>query len=141
MKIYLAILAILLASCGPAAKLRRAERLITKAELHGAHWRSDTIWKTTDHFIPVVKRDTVVLNAPGDTITITKERLQVKIRIRRDSIYVAGACLPDTIMIRVPVSITKTIEAKQGIPWWVWLMVAAGFVLGMWISSRFFKRA
>jgi hypothetical protein len=136
MKIYLAILALLLASCGPAAKLRRAERLIAKAELQGAHWRSDTVWKTTDHFIPVVKRDTMILNTPGDTITITKERLQVKIRIRRDSIYVAGACLPDTIRIRVPVSVTKTIEAKQGLPWWYWLIVALCFIGGTWMGVK-----
>jgi len=140
MNIKLLIVLLVLISCGPAAKLRRAERLIAKAELQGAHWGSDTVWKSTDVFIPVIHTDTVVLNTPGDTITITRDRLQVKLKIRRDSIYVDGKCLPDTIRIKVPVTVTKTIEARAGMPWWAWVLIAIGFIVGLWMGAKLFRK-
>ena len=102
MRILIIISALLLTSCGPAAKLRRAERLIRKAEAMGAVWHVDTVFTEREIPVPRVHRDTVVVNAPGDTIYITKERLRVKVKVSHDSVYVSGECLPDTIRAAGP---------------------------------------
>lgn len=125
------IIALVIASCGPAAKLRRAERLIKKAEAMGAVWHVDTVFKIVPVTTKLVERDTVLLNVPGDTITITRDKLRVKVKVMRDSIYVKGECLPDTIKVIVPVQVNKTIDAPRGLPWWLWLIVAAAGVGGV----------
>ena len=136
MNIKLLILSLILISCGPAYKLRRAERLIKKAEDMGAVWHVDTVYTEREVPVPRVQRDTVVVNAPGDTIYITKERLRVKVKVAHDSIYVSGECLPDTIRISVPVAIDNKLEAKPGLPWWFWLLVAVCFVGGTWMGVK-----
>jgi len=140
MNIKLLILSLILISCGPAYKLRRAERLIKKAEAMGAVWHVDTVYTERDVPVPRVQRDTVVVNAPGDTILITKERLRVKVKVQRDSIYVSGECLPDTIRISVPVTVTRTIEAKRGLPWWFWVLVGICFIGGTWMGIKLAKQ-
>lgn len=125
------IIGLVVAGCGPASKLRRAERLIAKAELQGAKWHIDTVFKIVPVTTKLVERDTVVLNAPGDTIVITKDKLRVKLKVMRDSIYVNGECLPDTIKVIVPVQVTKTIEAPKGITWWEAVLgIILAFVIG-----------
>lgn len=133
-------MAAMLASCGPAAKLKRAERLIKKAEAMGAVWHVDTVYADREVPVPRVERDTVVYNVPGDTIIIEKERLRVKLKVSHDSIYVSGECLPDTIKISVPVTVTKTIHAKQGMSWWLWVLMAIGFIGGVWIGAKLFRK-
>lgn len=126
------IISIVLTSCGPAAKLRRAERLINKAEELGAKWHVDTV--TTMIRVPVpqiyVKE---VHHAPVlDTVIVEKDRLKVKVvRLPGDSIFIEGKCAADTVIQEVPVTVTKTIEAKDGLRWW-WLLVAiaAGMIIG-----------
>ncbi len=140
MKYLCIILALIIVSCGPSAKLRRAKRLIAQAEAQGAVWSVDTVFKTVDIPVAKIERDTVVLNTPGDTIVITQDKLRVKIKVIRDSIYVKGECLPDTVRVSVPVTVTKTIEAKRGVPWWVWLLLAIGFMAGVWIGAKLFRR-
>lgn len=140
-KYWLVVVGLLLmTSCGPAAKLRRAERLIKKAEAMGAVWHVDTVYTEREIPVPRVQRDTVVVNAPGDTIYITKERLRVKVKVQRDSIYVSGECLPDTIKVNVPVTVTKTIEVKRGIPWWVWLLATFCYIGGTWMGIKLSKK-
>lgn len=134
------VIAMMLASCGSAYKLRRAERLIKKAEAMGAVWHVDTVFTDWEVPVPAVQRDTVILNAPGDTIFLDKERLRVKVLVRHDSVYVSGECPPDTIKITVPVTVTKTITAKTGPPWWFWVMFAGVFVLGIWLGIKAAKR-
>jgi len=136
----LIVIAVMLASCGSAYKLRRAERLIKKAESMGAVWHVDTVFTEREVPVPRVQRDTVLLNAPGDTIYITKERLRVKVKVSHDSVYVSGECLPDTIRISVPVTVKKTITAKTGPPWWFWILFAGVFVLGIWLGIKAAKR-
>jgi hypothetical protein len=137
-----AIGAILIAvvGCGPAAKLRRAQKLIAKAEMLGAKWHTDTVWKDTYHYIPRVERDSVFLNVPGDTVVIEKERLRVKVKVNHDSIYVKGECLPDTVEVKVPVVVNKSIEAPQKITWWEAVLgVLLAFVIGYgvcWITKK-----
>ena len=131
----LAVFFMVMTSCGPAAKLRRAEKLINKAEEMGARWHVDTIYVTDTLIFHSVKADTVTLIKPGDTVVLEKERLRVSVvRLRGDSIFVQGECLPDTVIKKVPVTVVKTIKAKGGIKWW-WLVVAlaVGTFLGRFV--------
>lgn len=120
------VLILVVAGCGPAGKLRRAQKLIAKAEAQGAVWHSDTVYRTIEIPIPEVKHDTTFISEPGDTIRIEKERLQIKyVKLPGDSVFIQGECLPDTIKIVEPVTVTRTIVAPKakGIKWW-WLVIA-----------------
>lgn len=134
------IIILLMASCGPAAKLRRAERLIKKAEQMGSVWHVDTV--TTIQYVPVksVRIDTAFKNT-RDTVVIEKERLRMRYYTKHDTVHLQGECLPDTIKIEVPVTVTKTIESRSGPPWWVWLIVCGVFVLGVWAGTKASRRA
>ena len=119
-------------SCGPASKIRRAERLIAKAEELGAKWHVDSVQVNVPVIVPETRVDSVFVQKPGDTVIITKDRLQVKImRWQADTIRVQAECAADTIYTTVTKTVTKTLEAKGGLKWW-WLIVAAaaGMILG-----------
>lgn len=125
---YLLII-IILASCAPKAtrQLRRAEKLIRKAELNGANWKTDTVFVTKEIITEKQTVDTL-FKFTTDTIRITKDRIVTKIKVSPKTIYVHSECLPDTVKIQVPVTVTKTIEAPpcyQWIKWW-WLVLAFG---------------
>lgn len=116
------VLLLILSSCGPGAKLRRAEKLITKAEQLGAQWRVDTTYQIIEVPVVHVELDTVVVTEPNDTIYLEKDRLKVEIIRRADTIRVAAECLPDTIKVEVPVRIERDIVAPK--PYWTWWKVA-----------------
>lgn len=127
--------AVMMVSCGPASKLRRAEKLINKAEALGAKWHVDTMMVEVPIVVPSVRVDSIVVVKSGDTVTLEKERLKVVIkRLRGDTVFVQGECIADTVIKKVPVTIVKTIKAKGGIKWW-WLLVAlaAGTFLGRFV--------
>jgi hypothetical protein len=124
---------LIICSCGPAAKLRRAEKLINKAEELGAKWKVDSVIVEIPVPVQSVRMDTVERVLPGDSIVLEKERLKVVIkRIPGDTIMVWAECKSDTIKVRVTKTITKSIEAKGGIKWW-WLLVAAA--VGVLVAS------
>lgn len=126
------IILLLLISCGPVAKLKRAERLIKKAEEMGAVWHTDTIVQEIKVPVPEIVVQEIHHAPLHDTVRIEKEKLKIKVvRIPGDSIFVEGKCIADTIIKKVPVTITKTIKATGGLRWW-WLIVAAavGMLLG-----------
>lgn len=138
-KIWL-FLALCLVSCSPAAKLRRAEKLIRKAELEGAVWSSDTIFKEIPVFINSVTLDTLLIAAPKDTITLTRDRLTVRfVDLPGDTVWISGECDSLTIIKEVPVTITKVITAPQkGLKVWQWIVIALifGLVLGMILNRK-----
>lgn len=138
------ILAWLLLACGSAHHLRRAERLkkrmdeqIDKAIEKGAQVKRDTIFKEIQVFVPEVRTDTIFQDVQvGDTITITKEKLQIKyVRLPGDSVFIEGECESDTIFVRTEVAVNTKYEAKPFMKWWqfvgwVLLSLVAGFTLG-----------
>lgn len=127
------VVILLLTSCGPAAKLRRAEKLIAKAEELGAKWRVDSVVVEIPVPIQSVRVDTVERVLPGDSIVLEKERLKVIVkRLPGDTLLVWGECRADTIKVRVTKTVTKTIEAKGGLKWW-WLLVAGA--IGIILAS------
>lgn len=126
------LLAVALASCGPAGKLRRAEKLIKKAELQGATWTADTVWVQRTVVRPQIDTDTLVVIKPGDSVVIFKDRLQVKIkRLAGDTVFVEAKCKADTVKVKVPVNVYRTITAKGWLRWWHLLIAfVVGVVLG-----------
>ena len=118
--------------CGPASKLRRAERLISKAELQGAAWNSDTVWVQRNVFRPETRVDSVTVIKPGDSVVIFKDRLEVRIkRLAGDTIFVDAKCKADTVRIKVPVNVYRTITAKGWLRWWhLVIALVVGVVFG-----------
>jgi hypothetical protein len=115
------ILAVFLFSCSD--KLTRAKKLIAKAEKEGATWTRDTVFVDTPVFIEEVKRDSIFFSLPGDTVRIEKDRLRVTyVRLPGDSVYIEGKCLPDTVKVSVPVTVTNTIASEEKYKWWHFLI-------------------
>lgn len=131
---YAIILPVLfLTACGSGAKLRRAERLIKKAEAQGATWRTDTIYKEIPIVVPAIKVDTVVERVNfADTITVINNRVVTKIKVDtvNKNVYVSTNCPEQNVVASVPVVVHRTIEAKTWIRWW-YILIAfiAGYLL------------
>jgi len=120
---------LILSSCSPAAKLRRAEKLIEKAEGLGAKWHVDSVEK--EIFVPVPEIQVREVHpAPiYDTVRVEKERLKIKIvRLPGDSVYVERKCETDTIKVKVTTTVTKTIKAEGWLKWW---MLEIAFYVGV----------
>jgi hypothetical protein len=119
--------------CGPAAKLRKAEKLIAKAEAQGAVWHTDSITKLIKVPIPEVFVKEVHHAPLLDTIVMEKERLRIKVvRMPGDSIFIEGKARADTVTRKITTTITKTIKAKGEIKWW-WLVIAG--LVGMGVTT------
>lgn len=108
---YFILMLFVLSACGPAAKLRRAERLINEAVAAGAKVKADTVYvekiiegpKTTVE-VPV---DRMVLTL-RDTV-IYQDRIKIHYQLKRDTFRMQIECPKDTI--RIPVTVTKNIIA------------------------------
>lgn len=120
-------------SCGPAYKVRRAEKLIKES---GLPWKIDTVFQTVNVPVPEVHTDTVVVSKPMDTVYLTKERLSVKVVRKYDTLRIDADCLPDTIKVEVPVVVNKEINCpKPKLNFWDIVKTAViagviGFVAG-----------
>lgn len=87
---------------------------LKKAIQKGAFVKSDTVYVDRTVYVPEVKTDTVFTSLVGDTIRIEKEKLRIKyVRLPGDSVYIEGKCLPDTLRIKVPVSVDTDIHAPD----------------------------
>lgn len=140
------ILALLLSSCSGAQLLKKAERLIRKAEQKGAKWSYDTTFQMvklkTDPIKvqftpkPLIFNDTIVFR---DTIT----NVVTKVLVREKTVAAATDCPPQEKIVKVPVTVIKTIKAKIPITWWDYIIgliiaFAVGFVVRMfwpWIRK------
>jgi hypothetical protein len=139
--VYCTSLLIILSCCGPSANLRRAERLIKKAELNGASWRQDTIKVTMPVFVDRIALDTLFISRPSDTITIEKSRLKLKyVRLPGDTVWIEAVCDSTVIYKEVPVTITKVISAPKS-NWWRALLIGVGIgaflvLFGLYVLRR-----
>lgn len=127
MKTRLLLIVILFTSCGPGAKLRRAEKLIAKAELEGATWKRDTVF--VDRTIHVPGPETRV-NVPVPTYrdtVIYKDSVRIEIKWRRgkdgrvDTVEVAAKCPDINIKEHNATVINNEITAPKSTkvaPWW-----------------------
>lgn len=72
-----------------------------------------------------IKHDTAFVYK-GDTITITKDRLQIKYFRVNDTTYIEGKCLGDTLYITKTIKV-PTIQPKPSPFKWYWLLISALF--------------
>lgn len=136
---YLIIAILILTSCGPQAKLRRAAKLIAKAELQGAQWHSDTVFVDKQIITRERHTDTLIQKVNfRDTITVIEDKVVTKIKYDtiRKTMFVSTKVPADTVEILVPVTVTREIKAK-GKPWyfyaaWLLILLIIGFIAG-WI--------
>jgi hypothetical protein len=104
----LLLIFVLLCSCSPAAKLRRANRLIAQAEKEGLQWHSDTLYTTLEVRIPQAVKDTIFQPVAGDTVRINKDRLKIEyVQIPGGKVYIKGKCEADTIYKEVVQTVYK----------------------------------
>lgn len=122
------IFLLILCSCSANGKLRRAERLIKQAEAMGSSWHVDTVYTEIPVYIDSVRVDSIFVAQVGDTVVIEKERLKLRyVRLPGDSVYIEAECKADTVYKRVPVTVTKTIQAKTN--WWLYFFMGFGACL------------
>jgi len=118
--------------CGPAWHLKRSERHKLIAIQKGATIDRDTVWTEREVITKLIEKDTVFTSLQGDTVYIQKEHLKIKyVKIPGDSVFIEGACIPDTLKILVPTTVTEVVHAEKNWmnKWWMWLV--AGFVVGI----------
>lgn len=126
---------LLFASCTSGWKanwqLRRAEKLINKAEAAGLQWKRDTVYRDITVYVPSVRYDTLFKSEPNDTVTILRDRLQIKyVRLPGDTVWIDGECEADTIIQKVPTYINNEIKAENsGLPWWGWAIIIFLFLV------------
>jgi hypothetical protein len=121
---------LILSACSSNFHLKRAEHHLKKAQLKGAVIEADTVYIKKTVFVPEVKTDTVFHSEEGDTVFISKDRLKIKyVRLPGDSVFIEGKCESDTVVVKVPVTITKTIKPNKGFwfyfPWLLFVLALA----------------
>ena len=95
MKVIKLLFLICMVGCSPQ---KRLDRLVEK---HPYLFKSriDTVVDTVVIITPTVKTDTIFSSVPGDTVTITKDKLTVKyVKLAGDSVYIEGECKSDTVV-------------------------------------------
>lgn len=126
------LLALILCSCSANYHLRRAEYHLKKADLKGAITTADTVYKFIEIPVPAVSYDTVFQSEENDTVYISKDRLKIKyVNLPGDSVFIEGKCEPDTIIQKVPITITKEIKPNKGFWYyfpWVLFVLALGAI-------------
>ena len=100
------LLSVMALSCGPAHKLRKAEKLMNQAIAMGAKVRVDTV--TVTKVIPGEKTEVKVPVYKLRDTTIVKDMISIHFKTVHDTVRLSVDCPPDTI--KIPVTITKNIE-------------------------------
>jgi len=136
---------ITLSSCGPAAKLRRANRLIDQAIAAGATVKTDTVFVTRTVTVPETHFDTVLTKVNfTDTITVEKDKVVTKVKINTvtKEVFVSTKCPEVTKVVKVPVQVFKTISAgytKWRVTWMTGLGLLLGFIAGTFLGRFVLK--
>lgn len=145
--LIVALFALLCQACGVNYHLKRAERHIEKAKAKGAKIASDTTYATVDVKMPgiSVKFEPQVVSHTPDTVYFEKDRLKVKLMIKRDTVnkvdtlYAEADC-PDALVKKdVPVAVNQAIECEGQVKWWqLSLYIAGAFAVG-YVFRAIFK--
>ena len=121
---------ILLTSCSPA---KRLENLVQR---HPELKVADTLILRDTLITPGIQADTTLhIERLYDTVTIEKERLQVKLLRKLDTLYLSGNCKPDTIFYekKIPVEKIKLVKEPFNIYSILWLLIP---LLILWMLFR-----
>lgn len=140
MRILLIVLVVILAGCGSTDKanrqLKKAERALARAVALGAEVKPDTIYVTKQVITELHETDTVVkVKSFIDTVRIENERLAWKVKVDtvERKVFVKAICKPDTIRIKVPVTVETKIKAGHS-TWDLILLAIVIFVVGVFLS-------
>ena len=129
--LFIAVL-LLLVSCSPQ---KRLHRLVTK---HPELTRIDTIKIQDSVFVPGTNVDTVFRSSLlHDTVTITQEKLQIKLIEKNDTIYLNAEVEPDTIIITKEIPIQRIVHIEPE-KWWArwWWIVLLVVIVGLLLVFR-----
>ena len=138
--LFIAVL-LLLVSCSPQ---KRLHRLIAK---HPELTRIDTIKIQDSVFVPGTNVDTVFRpSLLHDTVTITQEKLQIKLIEKNDTIYLNANVKPDTIIITKEIPVQKIVHIEPE-KWYItiwnkfkfWLFYIICFVVLILVLFRRLK--
>ena len=136
--IFFIITVLLLASCSPQ---RRLHRLVKK---HPELTKIDTIKTIDTVIVPGPKVDTVFSSEVlKDTVTITKEKLQIKLVEVNDTIYLDAEVKPDTVIITKEIPIQKIVHIEPE-KWYItiwnkfkfWLFFILSFIVLLLVLFR-----
>jgi len=104
---------LLFASCSPQ---KRLHRLVKK---HPELTQLDTIKIQDTVIVPGTNIDTVFSSSLlHDTVTITQEKLQIRLIEINDTIYLNAKVEPDTIIITKEIPVQKIVHIEPE-KWWV----------------------
>lgn len=107
-------LLLLLVSCSPSAKLRRAERKIEKlTQKYPQLLEKDTLHDTVTFVTPEVRYDTQFVDVPGDTTYINYDKIEIKYVRVGDTTFIKAKCKSDTITQVVEIPYEKIVVRKQ----------------------------
>lgn len=135
------LLVFILASCGPASKLRRAQKLIDQAVVAGATVKTDTVFITKTVIVPETHFDTVLTRVNfTDTLVVEKDKAVTKVKINTVTreVFVSTKCPEVTKVVKVPVQVLKTISAGYT-KWRVIWVGASLFLLGLAVATVYWK--
>jgi len=105
--LYILLLILLISSCSPQ---KRLHRLVKK---HPELSRVDTIKIQDTVIVPGIKTDTVFSSSLlHDTVTITKENLQIKLIEINDTIYLNANVKADTVIIEREILVDRIIHVE-----------------------------
>jgi hypothetical protein len=124
------IFLLFLCSCSGTYYVNRAEHFYRKAQQKGVEINQDTVWMETIQVIPEWRHDTLVkVKTFRDTIHV--EHTKLVIDCDQKTVYVEQECPGDTIYIKTPVKIEKTINCPpcKKSQWWKWLLIGMGVML------------
>lgn len=127
---------ILLSCGGPTGKLKRAQKLIAKAEAQGLKWSVDTVFKTVEVITPKIEFDTVLKQVDfHDTITVTKDNVITRLKINTvtKEVFVSTECPSDTVFVKVPVQVNKKLQAGKS--FWYYFLRGLGLVILAFIAG------
>lgn len=119
---------------------RGAERKIKRlTEQFPELLQKDTIRDTTLVVVPEVYTDTILsLDSIRDTVTITKDRLQIRTVYKDNKIYIEGKCKTDTIEVIKEIPVEKIVIKELN--FWEknrsWIIPVLVLIIGSGIAKR-----
>lgn len=123
------VLALLLAGC---ASEQRCLRRFARVE------RQLTV-KDTVVWVPETRVDTLWRTQGQDTLVVHKDRVEVRVERRWDTLRIAARCLPETLHIPRVREVIRTLESaprakRPNGHWLVWIAgLGAAVALGIWL--------
>lgn len=128
--------------CGPVHYLKKADRAIAKAQQLGAKVTQDTVFINSNILIPEYRTDTLIkINSFTDTIRLENEKIKWKVKVNtiEKTVYVEAKCKADTVIIRVPVEVTRKIKAGYSL-WDIIILCIVVAIVAAILSKIFWKK-